>query len=745
MASLTDVFTEKERTNWLKAWLAVDIAKSGLEHFVDKEAQIVHADIYKVVTSRFGTANINQVRDEIKKRHRYGNGSWNNASEKQWSSHAWEIAKCYFPPDGYSGNMSAHDTDFNGIINFMLNCLHFDSKFSFPITTGKQTTQAQCPLYKAREIVKAVRHSSQMKVTDADLQCYFTTLNDLLSDSRSLGADSGAQNAVVKLAQLEKDVLRLTTEEMIHFLKAVDTTLKQNLTDVADTSMTELRECRDLCLKKIEDYLETCKQDLSKQADMHKHDIDAHVNIHKSGIDDHTDKCKQDIDKHADKRIRVYNEQFSNFPFTETAYKHGCTEMLRLLTTFYKKALNYIITSPLNECIREKLGDIYMPPKVQLMTGNKWSFQKTGVHITKYKNMILTDGKLNEKIFIQGEAGTGKSTFIAKLAIDWCCITTQVTEQLQSDTITIADTATPTKGSTFFQDLKTLQLFKFVIVIKLRNSVKQLEISKMIKTQLIDLMYSSEEDREKANKLLNEIMKRERCLILLDGLDEWTDPGGGYLPTLAECHNQCIMLFTTRPWKLAEGKVFHSDINVLVNLDGVNEPMKLSKNIMSCIIDRNELENKYAEFKRYVREHNLNNLLLSPMMLSVIVCAFAEGMATKGSKCKLYCVLLESLLKKASSETRKFQDPPFPCFAETQYIQPNIEHVNRLAEAAFHLLFSNKRENSLVFGIEELQTYLGEEHIDVALKSGILSAINQASLLRSCPHFGSSIKAYKNS
>jgi hypothetical protein len=46
MASLADVFTESDRTNWLKAWLAINIAKSGLEQFVENEAKVLHGNIY---------------------------------------------------------------------------------------------------------------------------------------------------------------------------------------------------------------------------------------------------------------------------------------------------------------------------------------------------------------------------------------------------------------------------------------------------------------------------------------------------------------------------------------------------------------------------------------------------------------------------------------------------------------------------------------------------------------------------
>ena len=92
MASLADVFKEKERSNWLKTWLAIDIAKSGLEHLADNEAQTFHQHIYSQVTSTLksqsatctscNTTNLlrnqqcpNQICDkvcqEIIKEHRY--------------------------------------------------------------------------------------------------------------------------------------------------------------------------------------------------------------------------------------------------------------------------------------------------------------------------------------------------------------------------------------------------------------------------------------------------------------------------------------------------------------------------------------------------------------------------------------------------------------------------------------------------------------------------------------------------
>ncbi|KAH3780726.1 hypothetical protein DPMN_158547 [Dreissena polymorpha] len=716
MASLADVFKEKERSNWLKAWLAIDIAKSGLEHLADNEAQTFHQHIYSQVTSTLksqsatctscNTTNLlqnqkcpNQICDkvcqEIIKEHRYKKCSWNNTSAPLWQTHYWEIAKCYIQTDGYADKISIQDTDFNGVVSFMLNCTRFNSKFSFPITKGKPTlNKPACLLYKAREVHKAVRHSSQMEVTDVDLQDYFTTLNNLLKDSSHLSKDNVAKNAVVKLAKLEKDTLLLTTAEMMCFLDAVGTTLKQHLKgiakDVVDASVNDLRVNTTLCIENIKDFMSNCKQELAKQADIHKQDIDEHVDSQKQGIDDHTGRHKQGIDEHvkghkqgmdkhadihkqgmdkhadrykqgmdehadrhkqgmdehadrhklgmdehagrhkksmdehadrqkqgidehtsrhkpcldeqAEKCIKDIQEQFGNTTFTETTYKQSCKDMFKALTKYYSKRFCHVNIFPLDDWAEEKLLDIYMPPNITLMAKEKGFFKKTFEQILTYKNMFLSYTKPNQQIFIQGEAGYGKSTFLAKLVLDWCTITS---EQSAETTLPIDDTTTRFSSNTqmgyynVFDDLTSLKDFKYVFHVTLRESVGQFEIEKMINTQIVDSIYSSEEDRGKAYRLLNEIMKRERCLVLLDGLDEWTGTGDHHnLPTLADEHSLCVLMITTRPWKMTQAKILDSQICVLLQLDGVNNVLEVSRTILGCRKDfksRQDLDKKHAD------------------------------------------------------------------------------------------------------------------------------------------------------
>ncbi|XP_052240102.1 uncharacterized protein LOC127850812 isoform X2 [Dreissena polymorpha] len=413
-------------------------------------------------------------------------------------------------------------------------------------------------------------------------------------------------------------------------------------------------------------------------------------------------------------------------------------EMLQsMMVHYYDKTLSYVPTSALNNWVQAKVVDIYMPPNLSLMVKDKDSgiFKKTAKSIQQYSNMFLNNGKYNRNIFIQGESGSGKSTFLAKLVMDWIQ-TTKSVKRIETDYSNTADSDTRVISANFFKDLTTLKEYTFVFHVTLRDSVNEFMILQMIKEQIIDQIWSDKKERKNMYKLLNGIMKRERCLILLDGLDEWTGNAGHILPALAVSHSQCDVLITTRPWKVTETEIPNQKISSLLQLEGVNEPFEISRRLLGCrddCKDSKDLDKKQSEFKSYILKNDLRKFLISPMLLQLILQSWVEGTEMKGSTCEVYSLFLESLIKKANEQRRTFQKPSFRCFKRTQYIQPNIENVDRLAEAAFHLLFSNTRDCSLVFSDTDLERFgLDEgERKEFAFKSGILSAARKSSSLGS--------------
>ncbi|XP_052236994.1 uncharacterized protein LOC127848523 [Dreissena polymorpha] len=416
--------------------------------------------------------------------------------------------------------------------------------------------------------------------------------------------------------------------------------------------------------------------------------------------------------------------------------------LLDLMIKRYENTLSTIKIAPLNDVIHARVDDIYMPPKLQLMKKNKGAFEKTEIPITKYSKVFLKDSKYNRNMFIQGEAGSGKSTFLAKLVRDWCSKNIKTSgKQIQTGEHNTADANARLRPSDFFEDVKTLKEYKFVFYVALRDSVNEINILEMLKKQIIDEIYGDKDGRENAYRLLNDIMKNERCLILLDGLDEWTCNEDRSLPVLAEIYSQCNLLITTRPWKMtAEPMIPDAKIDTMLQLEGVNDPFELCRRLLDRIDyckDSNDLDTKQSKFKAYILKNDLMKFLISPMLLQLIVHSWVEGTEMNGSMCEIYSLFLDSLLKKANKKKRKFPSPSFQCFKDTEHIRPNSENVNRLAEAAFHLLFSNTRDSSLVFRDTDLERFgLDEgERKEFALKSGILTATPNPSVKRSSSSF----------
>ncbi|XP_052820161.1 uncharacterized protein CXorf38 homolog [Mya arenaria] len=179
MASYRESLKTKEAQNWVKAALALNITKDGLQDFLEDGLTCVHQDIYSTVRTSKGlpsgaacvhcfTENVLKcptrgictstrncrfhnypqklyapcpngicegVRDEIVQHHRFSGPSWKNTNADKWSTIPWEIGKCFLPPDGYKTMSSIKDSDFNGVISVMINCKVFQNKLSFNVAT----------------------------------------------------------------------------------------------------------------------------------------------------------------------------------------------------------------------------------------------------------------------------------------------------------------------------------------------------------------------------------------------------------------------------------------------------------------------------------------------------------------------------------------------------------------------------------------------------------------------------------
>ncbi|KAH3716694.1 hypothetical protein DPMN_059420 [Dreissena polymorpha] len=711
MAANTNIFTEKQTNNWFKAYIALNWTKEGLTDFVVTEL----LNVQKTVGSSCGQCFIqnlipcptqdvckkgkrtncsfhnslqykscqtcDKVKQNIKSLHRFNGPSWANTKAERWAIDPWEIGKCYLPRDGYISVSSVQASDFNGVISIMLNCTHFQTCVSTACLSPPPPDK-QCPLEKVRQIGRDVRHTANCKVTDADLQYFFLKLSTLLADPVCLVHDPSATEARRKLSDLQND--RISLVDLGKLLKE------------ANQILTQAKEAG-------ERFSEEAERTLKEGLDA----IEAKILAGEQSIENKTQAGEQSIENKTQESINRIKQAANEKELDE--YDRGVADLLSRLIDHYRDTVICVPLSTLNHSLDIKVQDIYAKPKIHRM-----EIERDGKHVKQeqiYKYRDCFCGGFR-RIYLQGEPGSGKSYFAAKLVHDWCNVHAPIVKS--------------TKEQMKFGDVDTLQKFRFLFFISLRDSREQTHATQMIKTQLIYKIYA-EDEWDSAYKLALKIMKNVMYLVVQDGLDEW--PGEEVLPSMDGIPNDhCIVLTTSRPWKLADERIRNSQIDVLFDLEGISDPKEFNEKVLRCLLDESaDIKKRLNLFEQFLSSRNLQSTSSSPMLNTLVLCTWVDDRAqrlTGPSLCELYTTLLENVCKKANSQISYFdpnQTSPVKCFNQTMYVKPNMKHIDAIAKAAFSFLLSNEKESSLVFSDIHLMAHLSPTAKQFALDSGLLS------------------------
>ncbi|XP_052250626.1 uncharacterized protein LOC127857916 isoform X2 [Dreissena polymorpha] len=743
MAANTHLIGDKETNNWFKACIGLNVTKEGLTNFLCAELQKVHT----VVGRSCGNCPIgnliqcptnpycnkrkrnycpfhksqkpqpcpicDNVKHNIMLQHRYGGPSWRNTRAEKWALNYWEIGKCYLPPDGYSSISSVQESDCNGVISIMLNCLHFQTCLS-PLCLSPPPPDKQCPLEKVRQIGRDVRHTSDCKVTDADLQDYFKTLSTLLADPPCLQQDPSAIIACKRLSDLQND--RMSFEELGKLLKEVNQTLEE-----AKKTGKRFSKIAERTLSKHLQKLDATNQlgliRLKKKTTVGEQRLHSKTKYGEHRLERKTQSGAQRIESSVQHGIERMQQAANKT--AQADYERDVADFRRRLVEHYNDTSSNVPLSVLDQSLDKRITDIYATPKM-----HRFDIASDGKRVKKdivltYKELFYTDDtKSNRRVYVQGEPGSGKSTFAAKLVHDWC------DENRPS-------TAAPNKNASF-DDVLIIQNFQFIFFLSLGESRGQTEVTHIIKQQIIDTMYSDEK-RDVMYTLLLRIIETEICLVIRDGLDEWVAPDGSNLaePSMAGFpKDKCAVLTTSRPWKLADERIKNSRIDILVEIEGISDLYTFSERVLRCILDKSkDLMTTAWEIESFIEERRLTWLSNSPMLYTLVICTWVDTMEEEehlngSSLCALYTTFLESLCKKANDTTGFFNDlnpPHVKCFSRTSYLRPIISNVDVISKAAFHLLFSPEKEKSIVFNDQELSNYLTPSEQEFALKAGLIS------------------------
>lgn len=302
------------------------------------------------------------------------------------------------------------------------------------------------------------------------------------------------------------------------------------------------------------------------------------------------------------------------------------------LLQYYKIKRGAVLFSSARFDLEEDLHEFYVEPTMNVVrarkTISKNSKEIKGNDVLAYEDLFKVGDVRN--IYIQGNAGMGKSSFCTKLTLDWCSFVGRDSQDTEAK-----------------KNITGLN-FDFLFQISLRESNgKVCEVYQMIKKSIINQLSF----RHKYNDdFLSEILDTECCLIILDGLDEWTHSENGSCEMPLQCvpHRsalgKCVYLTLSRPWKLNETCLKDADIDLLLEISGVKDPKELIINVVRQLNSNKEKPMDVEQL--FTATQHLSSLTAIPIISIQLVCVWYENEALLSSDCSIFCEILKMILER---------------------------------------------------------------------------------------------------
>ena len=217
------------------------------------------------------------------------------------------------------------------------------------------------------------------------------------------------------------------------------------------------------------------------------------------------------------------------------------------------------------------------------------------------KELFYMGKRPTKRIFMKGDAGCGKTIFCLKLLDTWC--------QVKQSGKTSDDVLQ-----------KCLSVFDLVFFILLRQCARGW-------TSVEDMICDSVSTGypEMCHRIKSLLGSRDvRCLILLDGLDEWYLPHGFRgLPDMYGLANS-VLVCTMRPWMFAHLQLkLRPDDKVVQILGRLPKSVKkviefVLSNLYGIKKGTSTFESKLKRYSRKVKNSKLGSLIRIPMMLTAL-------------------------------------------------------------------------------------------------------------------------------
>ena len=333
-------------------------------------------------------------------------------------------------------------------------------------------------------------------------------------------------------------------------------------------------------------------------------------------------------------------------------------------------------------------------------------------NIISYKDIFFKKGQPCKNIYVTGDAGIGKTAFCQRMVLAWCHAKKGGKENHNFSTI----------------DIEVMTKFSFLFYVTLRET-KLCHVKEMIQIQLKDLANAD---------TIAQIFDQENCLIILDGLDEWTHqtvhdtcPINRKLPHRPSSKN-CTYLTTTRPWKLEGNRLKTNEIDQQIELRGLNKQSckELAITVINHLNNKLETSRNPKDFQSAVALNKLVTVCEVPIVLMQLICLWFDERTLGTSRCSIYAETIDMLFRRRASEIqittqndKDFSRELPDCLKALPSDSKHVCLLYKLGHLAFEGLFGKPDEDSeLIFDSSRGKIYdISEIEMNYLLTVGILS------------------------
>ncbi|XP_060578466.1 uncharacterized protein LOC132735527 [Ruditapes philippinarum] len=401
---------------------------------------------------------------------------------------------------------------------------------------------------------------------------------------------------------------------------------------------------------------------------------------------------------------------------TGSKYEESKQKLKDELITWYKTNQSTVPLSPLTDAVPTPLAGFYIMPEIDIQIYQTDGGKET-IRVKSLQDLFISGRNISQEIYLSAVAGFGKTAFSKYLALTWC-------QAHQKD-----------KNYKHFkgEELKVLSDFEFLFLVLLRDSAKVCDVDGMIEEQLIQNLPCSSFMPE---GLLKDILHDKKCLVILDGLDEWTHPDNdcSRLPKSIPhryAREKCVILTTTRPWKLGMSNLMQRGETVelvKLNKDNARQFKSNAMKILNKNFKDSDLKNEVCRFEQAISDHDLEDMDTTPLLLLYLICLWVEKISIGNSAVELYTGIIQLLLSRTEKLHGKFhsackKSPSYvpECFRKHKHFCSYYTFLLTIGKLAFYTFFSKKKEHRLVFDKNVAEKYLNQEDLKSSCLSGILS------------------------